>query len=90
MGAALSPGRAAAVEIPEDLLRKANLAVGDSVEWTLTPTGDLALHSTHRTGESAVEDGYEEWTLEEIRAGLAEGEAGETVPHDKVVDWLRS
>lgn len=41
-------GDTVTVEIPEDLLRKANLAVGDPVEWTLTPTGTLA---PARTGQ---------------------------------------
>jgi antitoxin component of MazEF toxin-antitoxin module len=36
-------GGTATVEIPEDLLRRANLSVGDPVEWTLTPAGTLSL-----------------------------------------------
>jgi len=83
-------GGTATVEIPEELLRRANLSIGDSVEWTLTPSGALALHTPKSTDESAVEDGYEEWKLAEIQAGLAEAEAGETVPHEKVTAWLRS
>jgi len=83
-------GNTIAVAIPEDLLRKANLAVGDEVEWALTPSGSLALRSPHGIEESAASAGYEEWKLAEIREGLAEAEAGETVPHEKVVDWLRS
>jgi antitoxin component of MazEF toxin-antitoxin module len=77
---------AVTVEIPEDLLRKANLSVGDPVEWTLTPTGALALRSPRDVNAPAAEDGYEEWRLGEIEAGLAEAEAGETVPHEKVAD----
>ena len=80
---------AVTVEIPEDLLRQANLAVGDPVEWTLTPNGALALRAPRGTNTPA-EDGYEEWKAAEIQAGLAEAEAGETVPHEKVVEWLRS
>ena len=83
-------GGTATVEIPEELLRRANLAVGDPVEWTFTSTGALALRTPPVADESAAEDGYEEWKLAEIQAGLAEGEAGETVPHEKVVQWLRS
>lgn len=83
-------GSAVTVEIPEDLLRKANLSVGDPVEWILISTGALALRAPQSTSEFAVEDGYEEWKLAQIQAGLAESEAGETVPHEKVVDWLRS
>jgi predicted transcriptional regulator len=37
-----------------------------------------------------MEDGYEEWALAEIQAGLAEAKAGETVSHEKVTAWLRS
>ena len=83
-------GGAATVEIPEELLRQANLAVGDPVEWSLTTTGALALRTPFCADESAVEEGYEEWKLAEIQAGLAEAEAGDTVSHKKVVHWLRS
>jgi hypothetical protein len=38
-------GGTVTVEIPEELLRQANLAVGDPVEWTLTPEGSLALYA---------------------------------------------
>ena len=34
--------------------------------------------------------GYEEWKFNEIKAGLAEAEAGETVSQEKVMLWLRS
>jgi antitoxin component of MazEF toxin-antitoxin module len=78
------------VEIPEELLRRANLAVGDPVEWSLTSAGTLSLRMPNSADESAVEDGYEEWKLKEIQAGLAEAEAGETVPHEEVIHWLRS
>jgi len=83
-------GNAVTVEIPEDLLQKANLAVGDPVEWTLTPRGELALRAPGGAVEPAVEEGYEEWKLAEIETGLVEAEAGETVPHEKVAAWLRS
>jgi antitoxin component of MazEF toxin-antitoxin module len=81
-------GGAVTVEIPEELLREANLSVGDPVEWTLTSTGSLALQAP--VSAPALEDGYEEWKLAEIHAGLAEADRGETVPHERVVDWLRS
>jgi len=32
----------------------------------------------------------EEWQLGEIQAGLAELDAGEGVPHEKVAAWLKS
>lgn len=83
-------GNTIAVAIPEELLRKANLAVGDEVEWALTPSGALALRSPREIEESEPSAGYEEWKLAEIREGLAEADAGETVPHEKVADWLRS
>jgi len=83
-------GGTVTVEIPEELLRQANLSVGDPVEWVVTSSGALALRGPHAADVSEVEDGYEEWKLAEIQAGLAEAEAGETVPHEKVVDWLRS
>jgi predicted transcriptional regulator len=83
-------GGTVSVEIPEDLLLRANLSVGDPVEWTLTSTGALALRASRSAGASEVEDGYEEWKLKEIQAGLDEVEAEETVSHEKVVDWLRS
>jgi antitoxin component of MazEF toxin-antitoxin module len=78
------------VEVPEELLRQANLSVGDSVEWILISNGALALRVPRGGEASAVEEGYEQWKLSEIRAGLAEAESGETVPHEKVTDWLRS
>ena len=81
---------AVTVEIPEELLKKANLAVGDPVEWTLTPAGLLALHAPGCGDESAVEEGYEEWKLAEIEAGLAEIEAGKWVSGEKVRDWVQS
>ena len=83
-------GGTVTVEIPEELPQRANLAVGDSVEWTLTPTGSLALRTPNTIDETALEDGYEEWALAKIGAGLAECEQGKTVPGEKVIDWLRS
>jgi antitoxin component of MazEF toxin-antitoxin module len=83
-------GGAATVEIPEELLRQANLAVGDPVEWSLTSNGALALRIPIGADESAVDEGYEEWKFNEIKAGLAEAEAGETVSQEKVMLWLRS
>lgn len=83
-------GGAVTVEIPEDLLRRANLSVGDPVEWTLTPSGGLALRSPRNAGVAEVEEGYDEWSRAEVEAGFADIEAGRTVPHEKVADWLRS
>jgi hypothetical protein len=83
-------GRTVTVEIPEDMPRKANLSVGDPVEWTLTPSGDVSLHAPGYADALAVEERYEEWACAEIRRGIAEVDAGNTVSHEKVVDWLRS
>ncbi|MFZ0395817.1 MAG: hypothetical protein WCF17_16350 [Terracidiphilus sp.] len=83
-------GRAVTVEIPEELLRKANLSVGDAVEWTLTPAGSLALRSSrHARGEKPV-DGYDEWKQQEIQGGFAELDSGDSAPNEKVIEWLRS
>ena len=78
-------GSAITVEIPEEVLQRANLSVGDPVEWTVTANGALALHVP---GESA-ESGYEQWALSEIQAGVNEADAGETLPNEKVIEWLR-
>jgi len=83
-------GRTVTVEIPEDLLRKANLSVGDAVEWTLTPAGSLALRSSRHAKAEEPMDGYDEWKQQEIQAGLSEIEAGESAPNEKVIEWLRS
>jgi predicted transcriptional regulator len=77
-------GRTVTVEIPEDLLRKANLSVGDAVEWTVISTGALALRGPQIVGD------YEQWKQEEIQAGFAEIDAGESAPSEKVIEWLRS
>jgi antitoxin component of MazEF toxin-antitoxin module len=83
-------GGTVAVDIPEELLRQANLAVGDPVEWTLTPSGTLALRAPQGADELAVEDGYEEWARAEIEAGFAEIEAGRSVSGEKVREWVQS
>jgi antitoxin component of MazEF toxin-antitoxin module len=83
-------GDAVTVEIPENLLRKANLSVGDAVEWTLTPTGTLALRGPRHPGTEQPVDRYDSWKQEEIQAGFAEIDAGESAPNEKVIEWLRS
>jgi predicted transcriptional regulator len=77
---------AVTVEIPEELLKEARLSVGDQVEWTLTPSGALALHASG--GPPAAD--YEAWKQEEILAGLSELDAGDSVGGEKVSEWLRS
>jgi antitoxin component of MazEF toxin-antitoxin module len=81
-------GAAVTVEIPEELLKEADLAVGDQVEWTLTPSGALALRASGRA--LAAPEDYEPWKREEILAGFAELDAGADVAGDKVIEWLRS
>ncbi len=83
-------GRTVAVEIPEELLRQANLAVGDPVEWTLTPAGTLALRLPRQNTDSCSEDGYEEWARQEIEAGFAEIKAGQWASGEKVLEWAQS
>jgi antitoxin component of MazEF toxin-antitoxin module len=84
----LRKGAAVSVEIPEELLRKAKLAVGDAVEWTLGPSGELALRLPG--AKPAVQPDYDEWARSEILAGLAEHEAGQGVGNEKVLAWLKS
>jgi antitoxin component of MazEF toxin-antitoxin module len=83
-------GQAVTVEIPEDLLRKANLSVGDAVEWILTPTGSLALRGSRHAKSEKPTDGYDDWKQQEIQAGFSEIEAGEDAPNEKVIEWLQS
>lgn len=78
------------VEIPEELLQRANLSVGDPVEWILTPSGTLALRSPHAAAMDSPGDDYELWKAQEIEAGFAGIEAGDGVPNEKVIRWLRS
>jgi hypothetical protein len=67
---------AVSVEIPEELLKEAPLAVSDQVQWTLTPSGALTLHAP---GQAPASPDYEAWKREEILAGFAELDAGEGV-----------
>ncbi|HEY6490664.1 MAG: AbrB/MazE/SpoVT family DNA-binding domain-containing protein [Terracidiphilus sp.] len=83
-------GNTIAVAIPEELLEKANLSVGDRVEWVLTPNGELALVGASGGEEHGATAGYENWKAAEIEAGLAEMDSGESVPSEKVNEWLRS
>jgi predicted transcriptional regulator len=83
-------GNAVTVEIPEDLLRRANLSVGDAVEWTLTPARSLALRSSRHARIEKPADGYDVWKQQEIQAGFSEIEAGESAPNEKVIEWLWS
>jgi predicted transcriptional regulator len=85
-------GEAAAIEIPDEMLRRANLAVGDPVEWTVTPFGTLALRSPYDANTIAATDqsDYEDWKRREIEAGFAEIDAGDHVDGEKVAEWSRS
>ena len=87
----LRVGGAVTVEIPEEMLRSANLAVGDPVEWTLTDSGELALRTPVEVdNHPGSEEGYEEWKLAEIEAGLAEIEAGKWISGEQVREWVQS
>lgn len=84
-------GGAGTVEIPEELLKQANLAVGDSVQWRLTPSGAIELQSPYDAGTLATSpEEYEAWKQEEIEAGIAEHEAGQWVDGERVKEWVRS
>lgn len=57
---------------------------------------DSLAEQTHRSKTviaaeaiSAFVD-LEEWQLDEIRAGLDDADAGRTVAHEEVVQWVRS
>jgi antitoxin component of MazEF toxin-antitoxin module len=79
------------VEIPEELLTMANLAVGDPVEWRITETGDLALlTSVEPDNHPGSTEGYEEWKMQEIAAGFADLDAGNGVDGERVKEWLLS
>jgi antitoxin component of MazEF toxin-antitoxin module len=84
-------GGAVTVEIPEEMLRYANLSVGDPVEWKLTESGDLALKTpVELDNHPGSEERYEEWKMKEIEAGIAEHEAGHSVDGERVIEWLKS
>jgi antitoxin component of MazEF toxin-antitoxin module len=84
-------GGTATVEIPEEMLRSANLSVGDPVEWKLTESGELALKTPVEVdNHPGSEEGYEEWKMKEIEAGIAENEAGKSIDGDRVIEWLQS
>jgi len=83
-------GKTIAVEIPEDLLRDAKLSVGDSVEWSITPSGGLALHGSQNGDSNESLEAYRRWSASEIESGLSDLDKGDSVPNEKVIDWLRS
>jgi len=84
-------GDSVTVEIPEEMLRQAKLAVGDPVEWTLTEDGTLELQILHNIdGLLGSEEGYEDWKAQQIATGMAEIDAGKYVDGDRVREWLES
>ena len=48
------------------------------------------IGGTEATDAASLEDGYEEWACAEIRRGISAADAGRTISHEKVVEWLRS
>lgn len=71
-------GNTLTVEIPEELVAQASLQVGEPVEWVANGDGTISLVSP---------DSREH---RQIRAGLAELEAGKGIANDRVMEWLDS
>ena len=76
-------GRAVTIEIPEEMLRKANLSVGDAVEWTLTPAGWLALRSSRHAKAEKPADGYDDWNSERFMPDSAKSKPEKAPPTRK-------
>ena len=66
------------VEIPEELVAEASLPVGEPLQWVPNGNGSIALVSTESREHI------------HIRAGLSELEAGKSVSHERVSEWLDS
>jgi antitoxin component of MazEF toxin-antitoxin module len=64
-------GNTLTVEIPEELVAKAALPVGEPVEWVPNGSGSLALVSS---SISSVRKNPADMTLQELMEGLSEGE----------------
>ena len=71
-------GNTLTVEIPEELLAQASLPVGEPVEWVANGDGTISLVSPDSRDH------------QHIRAGLAELDAGQGIPHERVAEWLDS
>ena len=57
---------------------------------------DALAASSQKSAQTLVEEAIsryleiEAWQLAEIEAGIADIDAGRTVPHEKVVSWLKT
>jgi antitoxin component of MazEF toxin-antitoxin module len=71
-------GNTLTVEIPEELVAEASLPVGEPLQWVPNGNGSIALVSTESREHI------------HIRAGLSELEAGKSVSHERVSEWLDS
>jgi antitoxin component of MazEF toxin-antitoxin module len=71
-------GNTLTVEIPEELVNEASLPVGEPLQWVPNGNGSIALVSSNSREH------------EHIRTGLSELEAGKSVSHERVTEWLDS
>ena len=71
-------GNTFTVEIPEELVTQAALAVGEPVEWVSNGSGGIAL--VRSSGKSSANP-YVGMTLEELLEGIPEGAVMEEI------DW---
>lgn len=69
-------GNTLTVEIPEELVNEASLPVGEPLQWVPNGNGSISLVSSNSPEH------------ERIRAGLSELEAGKSVSHERVSEWL--
>ena len=89
-------GNTLAVEVPEELLSVTGLEPGDPVEWIVSDSGNLSLvPGLMATSDSTLSQevalvGDEAEVLAHIRAGLADFDAGRSVSHERVMEWLDS
>ncbi len=71
-------GNTLTVEIPEELVNRASLHVGEPVEWIANNDGSVSLVSANLSPQRHIQQGLED---------LA---AGNSIPNDRVIEWLDS
>jgi antitoxin component of MazEF toxin-antitoxin module len=71
-------GNTLTVEIPAELVAEASLPVGEAVEWVSNGDGTISLASLDSPEHK------------HIRASLAELDAGQSIPNERVSEWLDS